>query len=174
VDATKQFVVETRGWAPPPTTRPDLPFTVDRAGVGQGVPVYTDYKAGGTKVVTITRKVRGDVLLLAEELQKIVGDETEVHPLTYVHTYAHSLTLTRTLEHCLYLSICPPALSRRCAFTPAASRWTVTMRSASRSGSSAWASERADADADADAAASTVQLLLSPLRCVPHARVVRA
>ena len=90
VDATKQFVVETRGWAPPPTTRPDLPFAVDRAGVGQGVPVYTDYKAGGTKVVTITRKVRGDVLLLAEELQKIVGDETEVHPLTNILIHAHS------------------------------------------------------------------------------------
>ena len=57
-------------WSPKPATSPDLPFAVERAG-GDALPVYTDYKHGRTKVVTILRKIRGDVDVLQSELQKV-------------------------------------------------------------------------------------------------------
>lgn len=38
-DVSVQFAIESRGWAPMPTKRPNLPFMVDRAGIGNGIPV---------------------------------------------------------------------------------------------------------------------------------------
>jgi len=81
VDESKEFVVPTRGWAPPPTVLPDLPFAVKRTTHTEGVPVYTDYKAGRTKVVTILRRCYGDIGLLRSEMEKVVdGNEVRVRP----------------------------------------------------------------------------------------------
>ena len=58
-------------WTIPPTTKPtDLPFFVERTSVA-ALPVYTDYKAGRTKVVTIVRRCRGDINALVEDIQKV-------------------------------------------------------------------------------------------------------
>lgn len=51
-----------------------LPFSVRRAGPANNLPVYLDYKNGGTKVVTILRKYEGDVDTLADEFQKVCGE----------------------------------------------------------------------------------------------------
>lgn len=60
-------------------TTQELPFAVDRTLYGKQLPVYTDFKAGRTKVITILRKVRGDIPALKEELQKIVdGREVKI------------------------------------------------------------------------------------------------
>ncbi|KAI7899493.1 mitochondrial large subunit ribosomal protein-domain-containing protein [Cokeromyces recurvatus] len=37
--------------------------------VNKGIPVYTDYKNGGTRLLTVIRKVQGDSLALMEDLQ---------------------------------------------------------------------------------------------------------
>jgi glycerol-3-phosphate acyltransferase PlsY len=34
---------------------------VERTSTGHHFPVYTDFKGGGTKVVTILRKISGDI-----------------------------------------------------------------------------------------------------------------
>ena len=57
-------------WAPKPETAPTLPFAVERAA-GDALPVYTDYKHGRTKVVTILRKIKGDVAVLQAEIEKV-------------------------------------------------------------------------------------------------------
>lgn len=56
------------GWsAPPPAeARASLPcaqtpFQVERAGPGQWLPVYTDVRKGRTQLVTLVRKVSGDL-----------------------------------------------------------------------------------------------------------------
>lgn len=69
-------------WSAPPVDPPSLPFMVlvawlvliqygvsqnwidlqvSRAGRSQGIPVYTEYKSGGTRMVTILKKCRGDI-----------------------------------------------------------------------------------------------------------------
>lgn len=74
------FVVQKIAWSPKPETTPDLPFFVERSSVANSLPVYTDYVGGGTKVVTILRKCRGDISILKEEMEKVVGKEVEVRP----------------------------------------------------------------------------------------------
>jgi hypothetical protein len=56
------------GWSapPPPEARATLPcaqtpFQVERAGPGQWLPVYTDVRKGRTQLVTLVRKVSGDL-----------------------------------------------------------------------------------------------------------------
>ena len=45
------------------------------------MPVYLDYLGAGTKVVTILRKISGDIEILKEELDKVVEDaEVTVRP----------------------------------------------------------------------------------------------
>ena len=63
-------------WTPPPSAgekpvHEDIPFAVDRTLPGKSLPVYTDYKGGGTKVVTIVRKCRGDMQVMKEEMEKV-------------------------------------------------------------------------------------------------------
>ncbi|KAI8977501.1 ribosomal protein L49/IMG2 [Mycotypha africana] len=36
----------------------------------KGLPVYTDYKNGGTRVLTVIRKVQGDTAALMKDIQK--------------------------------------------------------------------------------------------------------
>jgi len=67
-------------WTEPPAadTEPlTLPFAVDRTDIGRALPVYTDYKGGGTKVVTMIRKIRGDVHSLKADMEKVC-DNREV------------------------------------------------------------------------------------------------
>jgi len=68
------------GWTAESTERPNYPFLVERTKTGFGVPVYTDYKGGNTKVITIIRKIKGDVQKLKSDLEKVVGQEVEVRP----------------------------------------------------------------------------------------------
>lgn len=48
----------------------DLTFSVTRTKSRQ-LPVYSDFKNGRTKQVTILRKIRGDITTLENELQKV-------------------------------------------------------------------------------------------------------
>jgi large subunit ribosomal protein L49 len=67
---TPDVKVTRHYWSPKPLVAPVLPFAVDRAN-GDALPVYTDYKHGRTKVVTIVRKVRGDIDVMVEEIGKV-------------------------------------------------------------------------------------------------------
>jgi large subunit ribosomal protein L49 len=75
-----EIVVSSTTWAPPPKSIPDLPFVVERTVVGSSIPVYTDYKAGGTKVVTILRRCKGDITILKSEMEKVVGKKVDIKP----------------------------------------------------------------------------------------------
>jgi len=84
---TPSLVIPRSKWSAPPEPSADgtrhtdgLPFVVDRTSIGGSLPVYTDYKAGGTQVVTILRKCRGDVKVLKDEMEKVVGKEVIVKP----------------------------------------------------------------------------------------------
>ena len=52
----------------------ELPFSVTRTPVGKQLPVYTDYKNGRTRVVTLLRKYEGDETVLADEVQRVCGE----------------------------------------------------------------------------------------------------
>lgn len=69
----------TGHWAPKPATPPQLPFEVERSAFDL-IPVYTDYKSGGNKVITMLRKCKGDIEILKEEMEKVCGSEVEVRP----------------------------------------------------------------------------------------------
>lgn len=72
-------VVKNNMWTEPPLEQPEnLPFAVERTEVGKSLPVYTDYKGGGTKVTTMIRRIRGDVHALKEDMEKVC-DDREVH-----------------------------------------------------------------------------------------------
>ena len=74
-------LIPTTHWTEPPTSEPtELPFFVERTGVSRSLPIYTDYKAGRTKVVTILRKCRGDIEALKNDLEKVCGKEVVIHP----------------------------------------------------------------------------------------------
>lgn len=56
------------GWSAPPPAEAraalpcaQTPFQVERAGPGQWLPVYTDVRKGRTQLVTLVRKVSGDL-----------------------------------------------------------------------------------------------------------------
>ena len=51
----------------------DLPFSVERTHKAN-LPVYTDYRDGGSKKCTVVRKINGDVELFKEELSKVVSN----------------------------------------------------------------------------------------------------
>lgn len=72
------LVVNKTFWTPPPAAgeKPvyeDIPFAVERTSPGKSLPVYTDYKGGGTKVITIVRKCRGNIKVMKEEMEKVCG-----------------------------------------------------------------------------------------------------
>lgn len=91
------------GWSPPPP--PDAqaslpcaqtPFQVERAGPGQWLPVYTDVRKGRTQLVTLVRKVSGDL-----EVRGWVGG---VHPFESGVVWLFSL--------CVYVCVCIFAVPR--------------------------------------------------------------
>ncbi len=45
--------------------------------IAKALPVYTDYKHGRTKVITILRKCSGDISILKDEMEKVC-DNREV------------------------------------------------------------------------------------------------
>lgn len=58
-------------WAPPMGGFDDLPFRIFRTPKGKQVPVYTDYKNGRTRCLTLIRRFRGDAHVLAEEMSRV-------------------------------------------------------------------------------------------------------
>lgn len=52
-----------------------LPFRVFRSSKGRQIPVYTDYKNGRTRCLTVLRRIRGDVTELAEEMSRVCDDK---------------------------------------------------------------------------------------------------
>eukprot|EP01038_Epipyxis_sp_PR26KG_P016393 gene16393-22346_t len=79
-DLTRKDFLTKTFWTPPPKEHPNLPFFVERTDVGGFLPVYTDYKGGGTKVVTMIRKCKGDIQELKSEVEKVVGRTAELRP----------------------------------------------------------------------------------------------
>ncbi|CAE7866894.1 img2 [Symbiodinium sp. KB8] len=68
----KEVQKPSHGWiAPMGGTPADIPFKVSRTAKGKQLPVYTDYKNGRTRVLTVVRKVAGDVEVAGEELKKV-------------------------------------------------------------------------------------------------------
>ena len=55
------------------------PFQVHRSRLGQ-LPVYTDYRTGGSRKVTIVRKIAGDAQALGYELERVCAS-----PVTQFH-----------------------------------------------------------------------------------------
>jgi hypothetical protein len=74
-----EHVIPRTAWSPAPKTSPDLPFIVERT-TSSSLPVYTDYKHGRTKVITILRKCSGDIETLKSEMEKVVGAKVDVKP----------------------------------------------------------------------------------------------
>ena len=82
-------IIKTGMWTPPPvplgaiTTdhfMPGIPFAVSRTE-NASLPVYTDYKGGRTKVITILRRIRGDIFELQSEMSKVCdGREVIIRP----------------------------------------------------------------------------------------------
>lgn len=58
-------------WAPPMGGYEDLPFRVFRTAKGKQVPVYTDYKNGRGRCLTLVRRFRGDAHALGEEMSRV-------------------------------------------------------------------------------------------------------
>ena len=54
-------------------TLQDLPFEVERTHKGN-LPVYTDIRNGGTRRLTVVRKIYGDVGSFKAELSKVVSN----------------------------------------------------------------------------------------------------
>jgi large subunit ribosomal protein L49 len=67
-----RFQPPAEGESPPPVLPPDepLPFRVHRSRNGN-LPVYSDFRIGGSKVVTILRKYQGDVDALSTAVSRL-------------------------------------------------------------------------------------------------------
>ena len=87
-------------WTTPPESPPtNLPFHVERTSVSSGLPIYTDYKGGRTKVITILRKCRGDINELKKEMQKVCdGREVNIRPGKLVVDGNYHIRLKRWLS----------------------------------------------------------------------------
>jgi large subunit ribosomal protein L49 len=70
---TKPVAVLPSGWASPRGADVSVPFSVARTAIGQQVPVYTDYKNGRSRKLTVIRRVSGNVDALVEELRRVTG-----------------------------------------------------------------------------------------------------
>jgi large subunit ribosomal protein L49 len=46
---------------------------VERTTIGRSLPVYTDFKNGRTRSLTVVRHVRGNAGALVEELRRVTG-----------------------------------------------------------------------------------------------------
>jgi large subunit ribosomal protein L49 len=68
------------GWAPPlpAAATAALPFHVARTTLGRQVPVYSEYKNGRSRRLTLVRRVSGDAEALVEELRRVTGGASVV------------------------------------------------------------------------------------------------
>lgn len=74
-------IVTPSKWAPPMGGYEHLPFRVFRTPKGKQLPVYTDYKNGRTRCLTIVRRFRGSAEELAEELSRVCdGNRVSIRP----------------------------------------------------------------------------------------------
>lgn len=80
LSARPKVVIPRLHWTEPPKTPPDLPFHVARTSLGKHLPVYTDYKGGRTKVITMLRRCRGDISTLRVEMEKVCGKPVSIRP----------------------------------------------------------------------------------------------
>lgn len=64
-------IVRPSQWAPPMGGYDSLPFRIFRTTKGKQIPVYTDYKNGRSRCLTLVRRFRGDVRELAEEMSRV-------------------------------------------------------------------------------------------------------
>lgn len=49
--------------------------------MGKQLPVYTDYRNGRTRTLTLIRKITGDTAVMSEEIRRVTGGaEVSVHP----------------------------------------------------------------------------------------------
>jgi hypothetical protein len=81
MDVEQPKIVGDHYWSPAPKTRPDhLPFFVERSYPGDALPVYTDLVSSNTRVITILRKIKGDIGALQEEVEKVIGKPVVLRP----------------------------------------------------------------------------------------------
>lgn len=73
---TPPFILPN-GWAPPPEEPPTNPppFSVVRTSVGRALPVYTDYRSGRSRVLTIVRRVKGDEREFVRDFKVVCGTD---------------------------------------------------------------------------------------------------
>ena len=82
VEMKPNMVILNTMWSAPPSHGkadfvPDgLPFAVSRTEEGKSLPVYLDYKGGGTKVTTQIRRIRGDVFAMQSDMSKVCDGNT--------------------------------------------------------------------------------------------------
>ena len=62
--------------APPPPLQQPLPFRVHRSRMGN-LPVYSDTRSGGSKVVTVLRKYQGDVNALSTSISQLCKSDVQ-------------------------------------------------------------------------------------------------
>ncbi|KAJ7374414.1 54S ribosomal protein L49, mitochondrial [Desmophyllum pertusum] len=79
----QQIEKSPSGWVPPDTEKPDLPFFIKRSKYNN-LPVYTDFKSGGTRHITIIRRITGDLKALDNCLKHHLGNDviTQINELT--------------------------------------------------------------------------------------------
>ncbi|KAK3740064.1 hypothetical protein QZH41_011407 [Actinostola sp. cb2023] len=69
----KEIEKSPSGWVPPAEKVPDFPFFMKRSKMNN-LPVYTDFRGGGTRHITIIRKIKGNLRavegLLRDKLDK--------------------------------------------------------------------------------------------------------
>ncbi|KAL5463458.1 hypothetical protein EMCRGX_G032353 [Ephydatia muelleri] len=84
------FRTKQSGWTPvtieaaEPGSKEALPFRIIRSKFSN-LPVYLDYRNGGTRILTKIRRIDGDVMAMERMLRKIIGDKklmTRVDELT--------------------------------------------------------------------------------------------
>ncbi|XP_036404233.1 mitochondrial ribosomal protein L49 [Megalops cyprinoides] len=71
------------GWTPPPEVPPDLPYMIRRSRM-HNVPVYKDI-THNTRVITLVRKVEGDIWALEKDVKEHLCELTGKVPLTQVN-----------------------------------------------------------------------------------------
>ena len=95
-DTNSPKIIRTM-WSEKPIDTPNLPFMVDRTAVGNQIPVYIEIKAGGTKVVTMIRKIRGDAEALKKDMELVCGKPVTIKPGKLQVDGNYSLRLKRWL-----------------------------------------------------------------------------
>eukprot|EP00029_Vermamoeba_vermiformis_P000071 TRINITY_DN10076_c0_g1_i1.p1 TRINITY_DN10076_c0_g1~~TRINITY_DN10076_c0_g1_i1.p1 ORF type:complete len:142 (-),score=27.69 TRINITY_DN10076_c0_g1_i1:85-510(-) len=70
-------VTSPTGHMPPIGNTTSLPFKVERTNTGQ-LPVYSDIRNGRTNILTIVRRVTGDLNEMKAEVEKLTGSLVQI------------------------------------------------------------------------------------------------